>query len=63
MALVATATARSLSWGAAVIGGGLLIGVSFVAIAGGIHTLGADRRPAFLLLRVTGRYALLGFLA
>ena len=44
-------------------GGGLLIGISFVAIASGVDTLAADKRPAFVLLKVTGRYALLGFLA
>ena len=63
MALIATAVARSLWWGAAVIGGGLLIGISLLAIASGVDTLSADRRPAFVLLRVAGRYALLGFLA
>ena len=63
MALAAAAIARSLWWGAAVVGGGLLIGISFLAIASGVDTLAADRRPAFVLLKVTGRYALLGFLA
>ena len=63
MALLAALIARSLWWAAAVIGGGLLIGISFVAIASGVSGIGADRRPGFLLLKVTGRYALLGFLA
>jgi hypothetical protein len=63
MALAATALNRSLWWGAAVLGGGLLIGISFLAIASGVQTLAADRRPAFILLKVAGRYALLGFLA
>ena len=63
MAAAATALNRSLWWGAAVLAGGLLIGISFVAIAGGVDTLAADRRPALILLKVTGRYALLGFLA
>jgi hypothetical protein len=63
MALAATAIARSPWWGVAVAGGGLLIGVSFVAIASGVDTLAADKRPAFVLLKVIGRYALLGFLA
>jgi hypothetical protein len=63
MAVAATVLNRSLWWGAAVLGGGLLIGISFVAIASGVDTLAADKRPAFVLLKVTGRYALLGFLA
>lgn len=63
IALIGSLTARSLWWGAAVLGGGLLIGVSFVALASGVNGISADRRPAFLLLKVTGRYALLGFLA
>jgi len=75
MALLAALIARSLWWAAAVIGGGLLIGISFVAIASGVSGIGADpadpgdptdpadHRPGFLLLKVTGRYALLGFLA
>lgn len=63
MALLATAIARSAWWGAAVMGGGLLIGISFVAIASGVSGLGTDRPPAFLLLKVSGRYALLGVLA
>jgi len=63
MAVAATVLNRSLWWGAAVLAGGLLIGISFVAIASGADTLAADRRPAFVLLKVAGRYALLGFLA
>ena len=63
MALAATALSRSLWGGAAVLAGGLLIGISFLAIASGVQTLAADRRPAFILLKVAGRYALLGFLA
>jgi hypothetical protein len=63
MAAGAAALNRSLWWGAAVLGGGLLIGVSFLAIASGVDTLAADTRPAFVLLKVIGRYALLGFLA
>jgi hypothetical protein len=53
----------------------VLIGISFLAIASGVSGIGADcadradradradHRPGFLLLKVTGRYALLGFLA
>jgi hypothetical protein len=69
MALLAAVIARSLWWAAAVIGGGALIGISFLAIASGVSGIGADptdptdHRPGFLLLKVTGRYALLGFLA
>jgi len=63
MALAAAALNRSLWWGGAVLGGGLLIGISFVAIATGVDALSADRRPAFVLVKVVGRYALLGFLA
>jgi hypothetical protein len=81
MALLAAVIARSIWWAAAVIGGGVLIGISFLAIASGVSGIGADRadgadgadgadradradhRPGFLLLKVTGRYALLGFLA
>jgi len=63
MAVVAAATARHVSWAAAVIGGGLLIGISFFAITSGVGALGAGGRPTFVLLKVVGRYALLGFLA
>jgi hypothetical protein len=63
MALAATALNRSLWWGAAVLAGGVLIGISFLAIASSVHTLAADRRPAFILIKLAGRYALLGFLA
>lgn len=63
MAVAATIAARSLWWGAAVAGGGMLIAISFVAIVGGANALAADRRPGFVAVKVTGRYALLGFLA
>ena len=63
MAVAASVVERSLWWGAAVLGGGLLIGVSFVALASGVNAMGADRRPAFVTLKIAGRYALLGFLA
>ena len=75
MALLAAVIARSLWWAAAVIGGGVLIGISFLVIASAVSGIGADpadpgdptdpadHRPGFLLLKVTGRYALLGFLA
>jgi hypothetical protein len=63
MAALAALIARSAWWPAAVVGGGLLIGISFFAIASGADAVSADRRPALVLLKVTGRYALLGFLA
>ena len=75
MALLAAVIARSFWWAAAVIGGGVLIGISFLVIASAVSGIGADpadpgdptdpadHRPGFLLLKVTGRYALLGFLA
>jgi hypothetical protein len=62
MACAASFIARSAWWGIAVAGGGVLIGISFVVIASGVDALD-HRRPALILLKVTGRYALLGFLA
>jgi len=58
-----TALARSLWWGAAVVGGGLLIGISFLSISNGVDQIAARRRVAFAVLKLAGRYALLGFLA
>ena len=63
MAAVAAAVARDLWWGVAVVGGGLLIAISFLAITSGADALSAGKRPALALLKLTGRYALLGFLA
>ena len=63
MAVLATALARSLWWGAAVVGGGLLIGISFLSISSGVDQIAARRRVAFAVLKLAGRYALLGFLA
>lgn len=63
MAAVAAAVARDLWWGVAVVGGGLLIAISFLAITSGVDALSAGKRPALALLKLTGRYALLGFLA
>ena len=55
---------------AAVLGGGLLTGISFVAIRSGTHAaLRADGRPArppriaWLMIKIAGRYALLALLA
>ena len=44
-------------------GGGLLIGISFFAMTSLASALGPDRHPASILLKATGRYALLAFLA
>ena len=63
MAVLATALARSLWWGAAVVGGGLLIGVSFLSISGGVDDIAARRGTGRAVLKITGRYALLAFLA
>src|SRR5262249_5666553 len=63
MAVAATVLNRSLWWGGAVPAGGPLVGISFLAIAGCVDPLAADNRPTFVLLKVAGRYALLGFLA
>jgi len=63
MTAIAAAIAREWTAPAAVLGGGLLIGISFVSIRGGIDDLAARRRAGFALLKIAGRYALLGFLA
>ena len=63
MAAVATVLARSLWWGAAVVGGGLLIGISFLSIGSSVDQIAARRRVALAVLKLAGRYALLGFLA
>jgi len=63
MAVVAAALARSAWWGAAVVPGGLLIGISFLSITGGVEQLAARRGVGWALLKLVGRYALLGFLA
>jgi len=63
MAVVASALGRSLWWGAAVVGGGLLIGISFLSISSSVDQITSRRRLAFAVLKLAGRYALLGFLA
>src|SRR4051812_6308091 len=63
MAVTASALARSAWWGAAVLGGGLLIGISFLSIGSGVERIAARRRIGFALVALAGRYALLGFLA
>jgi hypothetical protein len=60
MAAASLAMTRSWPAGGAVLGGGLLIGVSFLSIRGAVE----GRSPvAFSLLKLVGRYALLAFLA
>ena len=63
MAVVAAVLARSPWWGVAVLGGGLLIGISFLSISGGVEQVAARRRVGLAVLKLAGRYALLGFLA
>jgi hypothetical protein len=48
---------------AAVLGGGLLVEISFLSISGGIDDMATAGRARRGLLKVAGRYALLGFLA
>ena len=48
---------------AAVLGGGLLVEISFLSISGGIHDMSTAGRARRGLLKVAGRYALLAFLA
>jgi len=48
----------------AVLGGGLLTGLSFLSLRGALDQAPrARRRIGFVVLRIAGRYALLGFLA
>ena len=63
MTAAAVAIARDWRAGVAVIGGGLLIGVSFLSITGGVNDLAARRRTGRAVLKIAGRYALLAFLA
>jgi hypothetical protein len=63
MAVLAAALARSLSYAAAVLAGGLLIGASFWSISRGVDQATAARRTSVALVAVAGRYALLAFLA
>ena len=48
---------------AAVLGGGLLSEISFLSIRGGLDDMAARRRGGRAVLKIAGRYALLGFLA
>jgi len=63
MSVAALALTRNIWAAAAVLGGGLLVAISFVSIKGGVEQLAARGRVGFALLKMAGRYALLGFLA
>ena len=61
--LLTAAIARDWASPAAVLGGGLLAAISFLSIRGGLDRIAAPRRVGFAVLKLAGRYALLGFLA
>ena len=63
MAVAATAIARDWRAGLADAGGGVLIATSFLSIRGGVDDIAAPRRAGRAILKLAGRYALLGFLA
>jgi hypothetical protein len=63
MAAIAGVVTRDLAAPAGVLGGGLIVGISFLSIRGGVEDLAARRRAGLALLKLVGRYALLGFLA
>ena len=63
IAAAAVAIARDWRAGLAVVGGGALIATSFLSIRGGIDDMAVGRRGGRALLKIAGRYALLGFLA
>jgi hypothetical protein len=63
MAAAAVAIARDWRAGAAVLGGGLLVATSLVSIRGAFDDMAARRRAGRAVLKIAGRYALLGFLA
>jgi hypothetical protein len=67
MAVLALVVTRNWWAALSVIGGGVLIGISFVSIRGGIEALGSDRtrRPevARAVVMMALRYALLALLA
>ena len=64
MAVIAVLLTRDPWYAAAVAGGGLLSGVSFFSIRSGLDGLaGPGARPRLSLVKLAGRYALLGFLA
>ena len=63
MAVAAAGIARDWRAGLAVLGGGLLIGISFLSIRGGVEDISLRRRAGRAVLKIAGRYALLAFLA
>jgi hypothetical protein len=63
MAAIAAALTRGWMAPIAVLGGGVLIAISFVSIRSGLEDFAAGRRPRFAAFKIAGRYALLGFLA
>jgi hypothetical protein len=63
MAAMAGLVARDVAAPAGVLGGGLIVGISFLAIRGAVDDLSMRRRAGLALLKMVGRYALLGFLA
>jgi hypothetical protein len=63
MAAAAPAIAHDWRAGLAVLGGGALIAISFLAIRGGLDDMAVRRRAGRGLLKIAGRYALLAFLA
>jgi hypothetical protein len=63
MAAIAAALTRGWLAPVAVLGGGVLIGISFVSIRSGLEDFAAGRRPRWAAFKIAGRYALLGFLA
>jgi len=62
MTAIAAVATRTLAAPAAVLGGGLLVGISFMSIRGGVD-LASNRSAGLALQKLAGRYALLGFLA
>ena len=63
MAVAAMAITRDWWAGLAVAGGGLLIATSFFSVRGGVDAMSSRRSAGRALLAITGRYALLAFLA
>jgi hypothetical protein len=63
MTIAAVAITRGWRAGVAVLGGGLLIGTSFLSIRGGVDDISARGRAGRAVLKIAGRYALLAFLA
>jgi hypothetical protein len=62
IAVVAWAISRDPWMPVAVLGGGLLIGISFASITTGVDSIAARRRAGLAVLAIAGRYALLAFL-